>query len=128
LTEREVRLAKEAHPEALFMAHPECRPEVLTLADAVLSTSGMLQFPKGSSRDAFIVGTEEGLIYPLRQKYPDKRFYGVSKNMICPDMKKTSLMDILKALEENRYEIKVSEEIREPAAVAVNRMLRLTEK
>lgn len=128
LTETDVRRVKEAHPEALFMAHPECRPEVLALADAVLSTSGMLRFAEDSPRDAFIVGTEMGLIHPLQQANPEKRFYPASETLICEDMKKTSMEDVLHALEETRHEIKVPETIREPAAVAVNRMLELAEK
>ena len=126
LTKEEVVLAKQRHPGAPFMAHPECRPEVLALADAVLSTSGMLRFAADSDQTAFIVGTEEGLIHPLQKANPEKRFYRVSENMVCKDMKKISLSDILEALEETRYQIKVPEAIRKPAAGAVNRMLEMS--
>jgi quinolinate synthase len=126
LTPNHVHLAKAAHPEALFMAHPECRPEVLALADAVLSTSGMLRFAKDSNRREFIVGTEEGLIHPLQETNPHKQFYRVSENMICRDMKKISPDDILEALEGEKHEIRVSENVRTQAAVAVNRMLEIT--
>jgi quinolinate synthase len=123
LTEEDVMVAKKKHPRALFMAHPECRPEVLALADAVLSTSGMLRFARDSDREAFIVGTEEGLLHPLRKANPHKRFYRVSETMVCKDMKKISVPNILEALEGTRYEVKVPEAIRKPAAAAVNRML-----
>lgn len=128
LTSNHVRLARAAHPEALFMAHPECRPEVLALADAVLSTSGMLRFAKDSNRREFIVGTEEGLIHPLQEANPHKQFYRVSENMICPDMKKISPDDILEALDGEKHEIRVSENVRTRAAVAVNRMLEITKR
>jgi quinolinate synthase len=126
LTPAEVKKARAAHPEALFMAHPECRPEVLALADAVKSTSGMLAFAGRSDRKAFIVGTEEGLIYPLRKANPEKSFHKVSESMVCPDMKRTRLEDVLTALTEMTYEVKVPEEIRLPASLAVKRMLVMT--
>jgi quinolinate synthase len=128
LTAQEVHRAKAAHPEALFMAHPECRPEVLALADAVLSTSGMLNFVKQSDSESFIVGTEEGLIYPLKKANPNKSFYRVADSMICQDMKKTTLSDVLRALRTMTYEVKMSDEVRQPAARAVKRMLKITQR
>ena len=120
----EVRAAKNAHPEALFMAHPECRSEVLDLADAVLSTSGMIAFAKESRNRSFIVGTEKGLLHPLQKANPDKAFHLVADHMVCPDMKKTTLADILRALEDgNTREVKVPEVIRNRAVTAVERML-----
>lgn len=126
LSVEEVVNAKAAHPEALFMAHPECRSEVLALADAILSTSGMINFAKRSRRESFIVGTEEGLIYPLRKANPNKSFYEVSEAMVCEDMKRTRLEDVLEALTEMKHEIKVAEEVRVPASKAVGRMLEIT--
>ncbi|MBE9581753.1 MAG: quinolinate synthase NadA [Proteobacteria bacterium] len=126
LSAREVMIAKAAHPEALFMAHPECRPEVLALADAVLSTSGMLNFAKGSENQSFIVGTEEGLIYPLQKANPHKLFYKVSDNMVCEDMKRTALSDVLRALRTMTYEVKVPETVRKRAFRAVKRMQEIT--
>ncbi len=128
LTEQLVLDSKKAHPDALFMAHPECRPEVLALADAVLSTSGMLKFAKDSANRSFIVGTEEGLIYPLQQANPNKAFYKASESMTCEDMKKTSLSDVLKALQTTTYEVKVPEDICKSAVTAVERMLEITGK
>jgi quinolinate synthase len=129
LTAEEVMNAKAAHPEALFMAHPECRPEVLALADAVLSTSGMLGFAKRSDENqSFIVGTEEGLVYPLRKANPNKLFYRVSEFMVCEDMKRTKLNDVLRAITDMTYEVKVSENVRIPASRAVERMFKITER
>lgn len=123
LTPEEVMIAKKAHPEAVFMAHPECRPEVLAQADEVFSTSGMLQYVKSASAKEFIVGTEVGLLYPLQQQAPDKTFYPASANTFCPDMKKISLDDVVNSLEQMTGEVKVPEEIRVPALKAVERMI-----
>jgi quinolinate synthase len=128
LTVRDVLTAKAAHPEARFMAHPECRPEVLALADAVLSTSGMLKFAKHSHHRSFIVGTEEGLIHPLQKANPDKSFYKAAEDMICEDMKRTQLSDVLRALQTMTYEVKVPEDVRVRAFEAVDRMLKTTER
>jgi len=105
------------------MAHPECRLDVLEMADHVTSTSGMLRFAKASSEKEFIVGTEIGLMYRLKKENPDKIFYPLRKDMICPNMKRTSLNSLLRALKENNYIIKVPEEIRIPAKIALDRML-----
>lgn len=123
LTAKDVLAKKEEYPEALFIAHPECRPEVIELADEVRSTSGMLRFVKESSRDSFIVGTERGILYPMQKQNPDKKFYPASRKMICPDMKKTTLPHVLRALETLQPRITVPEETRQRALVAVERML-----
>lgn len=122
-TPDDVRRAREEHPKALVMAHPECRLDVLEMADHVTSTSGMLRFAKASSEKDFIVGTEIGLMYRLRKENPDKVFYPLRKDMICPNMKKTTLKSVLRALKEDNYLIKVPEEIRVPARRALDRML-----
>lgn len=122
----DVLKAKRAHPDAVFMAHPECRPEVLELADVVTSTSGMLRYPGESESPAFIVGTEIGILYPLKKAHPDRRFYPASGGMFCPDMKKITLDDIAKSLEFMEGQVKVPEKIRVPAHTAVQRMIDLT--
>jgi quinolinate synthase len=119
----DVRKARSEYPKALLMAHPECRLEVLDKADHVTSTSGMLRYAKASSEKEFIVGTEIGLMYRLKKENPDKVFYPLRKDMICPTMKKTTLKSIVKALKENKYVIKVPEDIRVPAKRALDRML-----
>jgi len=125
LTPDQVIRQKKAHPDALFMAHPECRSEVLALADEVTSTSGMLKIARESDRRAFIVGTEVGLLYPLQKANPDKIFYPASPAMECTDMKKITLEDVAKSLETLSGEVKVPEEIRIPALKSVQRMIEL---
>lgn len=126
LTVADVEAAKAAHPGAVFMAHPECRPEVVETADAALSTSGMIRFAAESDATEFIVGTEIGLLYPLAQRMPGKAFYPASDKMVCPDMKKVSPADILKCLVNMSGQVKVPEDIRIPALVAVSRMIDLS--
>ncbi|BBO83062.1 quinolinate synthase A [Desulfosarcina ovata subsp. sediminis] len=126
LSVADVEAARKAHPGALFIAHPECRPEVVALADAALSTSGMMRFAAESEASEFIVGTEVGLLHPLAQKNPGKSFYPASETMICPDMKKITPRDILTCLETMSGQIKVPEEIRVPALAAVERMIALS--
>jgi quinolinate synthase len=119
----DVLKARKEHPVALLMAHPECRPEVLELADHVTSTSGMLRFAKASDARELIVGTEIGLMHRLKKENPEKIFYPLRKDMICPNMKKTTLRSVLGALKEMKNIIKVPEEIRVPAKRALDRML-----
>jgi len=126
LTAGDVKIAKEAHPAAVFMAHPECRPEVLKLADAVLSTSGMIRYATESKNRTFIVGTEVGLLYPLKMQNSDAEFYPASEKMLCRDMKKITLNDVARSLEFMEGEVKVPETIRRPALKAVQKMLDLS--
>ncbi|MBI5634596.1 MAG: quinolinate synthase [Nitrospirae bacterium] len=123
VTVQDVQAAREHHPKALILAHPECRIEVLAMADHVTSTSGMLRFVQASSEKEFVVGTEIGLMYRLRRENPDKTFYALRKDMICPNMKKTTLQSVLLAFQENRYVVKVPEHIRVRAKKALDRML-----
>jgi quinolinate synthase len=126
LTVDDVESTRDAHPDALFIVHPECRPEVVDMADAALSTSGMIRFAAESDASEFIVGTEMGLLYPLAQKNPSKTFYPASDKMICPDMKKITPQDILHCLENMSGQVKVSEDIRLPSLAAVERMIALS--
>ena len=123
LTVDQVKKVKAAHPDALFLAHPECPPEVLEMADEVKSTSGMIAFATASNQSEFIVGTETGIIHLLSKANPGKLFIPADPNMICPDMKKTGLEDILKALQEMAPVVEVPEDIRVQAKRAVDRML-----
>ena len=123
LTAAEVRACRAAHPEALFVAHPECRPEVLELADAIRSTSGMLEYVRTSPAREFIIGTEQGLLYTLKCQNPGKIFHSPSPQLVCPDMKRITLDDILLALKEDRHRITLPEEVRRRALTAVERML-----
>jgi len=123
LLPEQVRKTKAAHPEALFFAHPECPPEVLDLADRILSTSGMITEAGKVMEREIIIGTETGILYPLSKAHPDKIFIPVDERMVCQDMKKTRLQDIITALEEMKNQVKVPEEIGVKAKSAVERML-----
>ncbi|MDP1761001.1 MAG: quinolinate synthase NadA [Deltaproteobacteria bacterium] len=123
LSAAEVQACQEAHPQAVFIAHPECRPEVLDLALEIRSTSGMLQYVRQSPAGEFIIGTEMGILHTLRTENPAKLFYSPSPRLVCPDMKRITLQDIIAALKDNRHQITVPEEIRRPALLAVERML-----
>lgn len=125
VTKEDVFKVRKEHPDALLMAHPECRPEVLELSDHVTSTSGMLRFAKASNSNEFIVGTETGLMHRLKKENPEKVFYPLRKDMICPNMKKTTLKSVYAALKEMKHIIKVPEDIRVPAKRALDRMLEI---
>jgi quinolinate synthase len=126
LTPEDVMKAKSEHPDAVFIAHPECRLDVLALADQVVSTSGMIRYASESSHSTFIIGTEVGLLYPLQKANPDKVFLPASNTMLCEDMKKIRLQDILNSLETMEGEVKVPEDIQKPALLAVERMIALS--
>ncbi|MBN1383067.1 MAG: quinolinate synthase NadA [Deltaproteobacteria bacterium] len=114
---------KARHPEAEIVAHPECRPDVTRIADKVASTEGMLIYIKKSKAKAFIVGTEQGIIYRMQKQNPDKIFYEPSKPALCPTMKRINLEKILRSLEEEKHEINVPEEIAGKARTAIRKML-----
>ena len=128
LTPEDIKKAKQICPDAVFLAHPECRPEVLALADNVLSTSGMIRFARESGNTTFIIGTEVGLLYTLKKENPNKDFYPASSAMECPDMKKITLEDVAGSLEFMEGLVKVPENIQRPALKAVQRMVDLSLK
>jgi len=123
LTAAEVLACKAAHPEASIIAHPECRPEVLDLADAVRSTSGMLTYVRHDDHQEFIIGTEKGLLHTLKRENPQKHFYSPSERLLCQDMKKISLADIVASLQNLAPVVSVPPDIRQRALLAVNRMM-----
>ena len=114
---------REGYPDARFMAHPECSPDVLELADAIASTSGMLAYAGRSEADQFIVGTEMGLIHGLQKVNPGREFRSPTEYLICPTMKMTTLGRVLLALETMNYVVTVPEEIRARARKALDAML-----
>jgi len=122
----DIQKRKAEHPQAKVVVHPECRPEVIALADAVLSTGGMIRFARQEDVREVIVGTELGIIHRLRKENPGKKFYSVSPKAVCPNMKKISLDKVLRALEEMAPEVKVPEPIRVRAKAALDRMLEIT--
>ncbi len=125
LTPADVAEARANHPDAVFIAHPECRPDVVRLADVVASTSGMLRHVARADEKEFIIGTELGLIYPMQKANPDKVFHPASEKMSCRNMKKIGMEDVLKSLETMTPEVKVPEQIRIPALKAVQAMIDL---
>jgi quinolinate synthase len=125
LDAEDVKAARAAHPDAVLVVHPECPPEVQDMADHITSTSGMLRYCRESNHKEFIIGTEEGLLHRLKKENPGKKFYLVSQEMVCPNMKRTKLTSVLRALEKREHVIKVPEEIRIPAKRALDRMLEI---
>jgi quinolinate synthase len=116
---------KREYPQAKVVVHPECRPEVIALADEVLSTGGMCRYAQRDEVREMIVGTELGIIHRLKKENPGKRFIPVSEQAICPDMKLITLEKVLRSLEEMGPEVKVPEGIRLRAKAAVDKMLKI---
>jgi quinolinate synthase len=123
VTAEAVEAAAEAHPDAEVLAHPECRPEVVALADAVLSTSGMLRYAAESDAPEFVIVTESGLLHGLRKAAPGKVFHELAPTMLCPNMKLTTLEKVRDALRTLSPRIEVPAEVRVAALGAVERMV-----
>jgi quinolinate synthase len=121
----DVLARKKEYPNAKVVAHPECRPDVVALADEVLSTSGMIRYAARPEVKELILATEVGLLHRLTKENPGKKFIPASTKAICPNMKKTTLEKMQEALEMMAPEVKVPEEIREKAIVCVDRMLKI---
>jgi quinolinate synthase len=121
----DVAAAKRAHPQALFLAHPECRNEVTELADYAGSTSGIMEFAKKSSAKEFIIGTENAIVEHLQFDCPEKKFYPLSKDFICQNMKLTTLSDVLNCCRGEGEEIVLPEETRAAAKRCIDRMIAL---
>ncbi|PYQ35439.1 MAG: quinolinate synthase [Acidobacteria bacterium] len=124
ITPQEIQRIREADPEIEILVHPECRPDVARLANAVLSTSGMVKYAKERSASRFLVVTECGLSDRLAMEVPEKQFLKGCK--LCTFMKVTTLEDVRDSLRYMRYEIEVPEEIRLPAERALRRMFEVT--
>lgn len=114
---------REKHPQAEFIAHPECRPEVLELADHIASTRGMILYAKRSPSQEFIIGTECGLIHGLLKAAPEKKYYCISEFACCPSMKMVNLEKVLTSLEKMQSRVTVPEDVRLRAKEALDRML-----
>ena len=128
ITPERMEELRQEYPQAKIVVHPECRPEVITLADEVLSTGGMCRYARREGVREMIVGTEMGIIHRLRKENPGKRFIPVSEQAICPNMKLITLEKVLWSLEDMNPEVKVAERIRLGAKAAVDRMLRIGPK
>jgi quinolinate synthase len=119
---------KERLSHAVVIAHPECREDVLQIADEVCSTTGMIsRVAAHPESNLFIIATEEGMLYQLRKRFPEKEFVladgCIGCRLLCPYMKATTLEDVFHALSEERYEIKISDSIVRDARTALERML-----
>ncbi len=117
--------AREEHPDAEILVHPECKPEVIANADFVYSTGGMVKHVRTSNAREFLIGTEVGLIDRLKRENPEKKFYPISRQAICPNMKRNTLEKVLRCLEKMEFEVKVPEDIRRKAKQALDRMLEI---
>jgi quinolinate synthase len=125
VTLEDVQKAKEAHPDAVLLVHPECRPEVVELADFVGSTRQIIDFAAAAKEKKFIIGTEMGVLYSLKRNNPEKTFYLLSQGLICPNMKKTRLESVYNALTKMRYAIELEQEIMVKARTTLERMLKV---
>ncbi len=118
--------AKDAHPDAKVVVHPECIPEIQEAADEIASTSGILRYCRESGDDEFIIGTENGMLYRLEKEIPGKSFYPLSETAICQNMKKNTLEKAFHALESGGPKITVPEEVRTKSEKAIRRMLEIS--
>lgn len=124
----DVLKAKEVHPEALVLAHPECTEDTLELADFIGSTWQIIDYVTESPEKVFIICTEMGIFYELMQKNPEKKFYSVGHRQFCPNMKKVRLESVLSALQNLAPEVELEEEMRNAAKLPLERMLELAAK
>lgn len=126
MSENDVKKAKAAHPDAQFLVHPECIPEVVELADYVGSTTGIMDFARKSDCKEFIIGTENSIVKHLQNECPDKMFYPLSKNFICSNMAATTIVDVLNCCKGAFGEvIELDEQTRLDAKRCIDEMIRL---
>lgn len=122
----EVKKAKADHPEALFLVHPECVPEVVAEADYVGSTTGIMNYAKESDAKEFIIGTESSIVSHLQLACPDKMFYPLSKDLVCHNMKLTTIVDVLNSVKGiGGEEIELDEDVRLGAKRCIDKMIEL---
>ena len=124
IDEEDALAAKKEHPNALFLVHPECRPSVVKYADYVGSTSGIMDFAKKSDKKEFIIGTENAIVQHLQFACPDKKFYPLSKDLVCHNMKVTTLADVYNCLNgDGGEEIIMSQELLSSAVKCIDKMI-----
>ena len=119
----DVENARKEHPDALVLAHPECHMSVSEMADFVGSTTEIMKYVATNNNKSFIIATEQGVVDRLKRDYPNKEIIPIKDNVVCPNMKMTSLEDILNVLENETNEIFVDEEIASKAVTCIDRML-----
>ncbi len=126
MTAKDVEKAKALYPDAEFLVHPECTPEVVALADYVGSTTGIMDYARKSSAKEFIIGTENSIVTHLQLECTDKKFYPLSKHCICNNMKATTLVDVLNCCKGTfGEEIELDEETYKGAKRCIDEMIRL---
>lgn len=126
ITKEEAESAKRMHPDALLLIHPECKKEVTALADFAGSTADIMNFAKNSDAKEFIIGTENSIVQHLQIMCPDKKFYAMSKALICNDMKLTTIMDVYNTVIGNGCEeIILSDDTIQKAVSCINKMIEL---
>lgn len=126
VTEQNIIDTHSLHPNAKILIHPECRPQISVMGDYVGSTSGIIDYVKNSSENEFVIVTEKGVADRLKRDYPNKNFYLISEKMLCESMKLTTLEEILNSLENETYEIKLNDTVRELASNCIERMLKVS--
>lgn len=126
LTVKDVAEMRILHPNAQFVVHPECRPEVVKLADYVGSTTAIIKYCRDSDCQEFIVGTEDGTGYQLRKDSPNKQFHFATKYLVCPNMKVNNLKKLVRCLENMEPEIYVPPHIADQARISLERMLQVS--
>lgn len=123
---RDVKKARKLHPDASLLVHPECLPEVSAEADYIGSTTGIMDFAKKSDCQEFIIGTENSIVQHLQFMCPDKKFYPLSKDCVCHNMKLTTLADVYRCVNgTSGDEITLSDETMEKARKCLDTMLTL---
>ncbi len=128
ITSDDILKMKRKYPEALVMAHPECRSDVTMLANAVLSTGSMSAYAREKEEKEFIVGTEVGMLHRLKKENPDKQFYPANTQAACSNMKLVTLENIYWSLRDMIYPVKVEEPVRSKAKLAIDRMIALSKQ
>ena len=126
ITPKNVEQARQRHPEALLLVHPECSEKVVELADYVGSTTQIMDFAKRSDKTEFIIGTENSIVQHLQFDCPEKRFYALSKNCVCHNMKMTTLGDVYECVRGiGGEEITLDADTLRDARRSIDEMLRL---
>lgn len=126
VTRKQAEDAKKLHPNAELLVHPECQPQVAELADYIGSTSGIMNYAVKSDKKEFIIGTENSIAEHLQYQCPDKKFYLLSKSLICENMKSTTLIDVLNCCQGNGgEEIELSPETITKAVKCIDKMIEL---
>lgn len=126
MTERDVKQAREKHPGALLLVHPECRSEVVQAADYVGSTTGIMKFAQESDAREFIIGTETSILEHLQFDCPGKKFHYLTRDLVCPNMKMTTLADVLACVKGEGGEVmELEPEVIAGARRCIDEMIRL---